>query len=71
MIITRGMLSRTSGEIRSAEAALAGVIGELRDAGVWSGDDADRFMRDWNDQVRGRLLGAANLIDGVTLITRN
>jgi uncharacterized protein YukE len=69
MIISQGQLQQAAAEIRGAEASLAGIVAELRDAGVWSGDDAERFQRDWNDQVRGRLLGAAALLDGVTVTT--
>jgi len=70
VIISKSMLSQAAGEIRSAESQLAAIVAELRDAGVWSGADAERFQQDWNDLVRGRLLAAASLLDGVSLITR-
>ena len=50
-------------DIRSAESRLASIVAELQQAGVWSGADADRFQREWNDLVRGRLLGAASQLE--------
>lgn len=69
MFLTRSQLRQAAQDIRSAEAALAATVQELQHAGVWSGADADRFQRDWNDHVRGRLLGAAVTLDGVAFVT--
>ncbi len=62
------MLSDAAGEIRQAESALNRIISELDQAGVWSGADADRFQRDWSDNVRAKLLGAANSLDAASVI---
>lgn len=51
-------------DIRAAESRLTGIVAELQQAGVWSGADADRFQRDWNDLVRSRLLSAASQLEG-------
>lgn len=69
MILTRSALRDAATSIRAAEMALGAIVAELVDAGVWSGADADRFQRDWNDQVRAPLLGAAVTLDGVSFIT--
>lgn len=69
MILTRGTLQSAAAQIREAEMLLGSIVRELVDAGVWSGSDADRFERDWNDRVRGPLHGAAATLDGVSYIT--
>jgi hypothetical protein len=69
VIVTKGLLQRAAGEIRAAEAIMSTTVAELEAAGVWSGADADMFQREWNDLVRGRLLGAASALDGVSVIT--
>lgn len=51
-------------DIRAAESRLAGIVADLQRTGVWTGADADRFQREWNDLVRGRLLSAASQLEG-------
>lgn len=69
MILTRGTLQGAASQIREAEMHLSSVVRELVDSGAWTGNDADRFERDWNDRVRGPLHGAAATLDGVSYIT--
>lgn len=69
MIISKHMLSSAASEIRAAEASLNAIVAELDEADVWSGADADRFQREWNERVRGRLLGAAVALDATSVIT--
>lgn len=69
MFLTRPALNSAAAQIRAAEAQLAIIVRELQDAGVWSGADADRFQRDWNDLVRARLVGAAAKLDAVSFVS--
>ena len=59
----RAMLEGAALELRGAEAALRGIVGELRDAGLWSGSDAERFAQVWEERVSLRLRGAAATLD--------
>lgn len=52
-------------EIRQADATLTTIVANLDASGVWSGNDADAFQRDWRDQVHNPLIGAAASIDRV------
>lgn len=69
MILTRRTLQDAAWEIRQAEMLLSSIVGDLVDSGAWSGSDADRFQKDWNDRVRGPLQGAASTLDSVSYIT--
>ncbi len=69
MILTRGTLHNAAAQIRDAEMVLSGIVQQLVDDGIWSGNDADRFEREWNDRVRSPLRGAAATLDGVSYIT--
>jgi uncharacterized protein YukE len=69
MIITKATLSQAAADLRSAEAQLSQMTSELQERGVWTGADADRFQREWNDLVRARLHQAAGLLDATAVIT--
>ncbi|WP_167042833.1 hypothetical protein [Salinibacterium sp. ZJ454] len=69
MSVSKWQVAQAAQDIRTAEVALTRIVQELQDAGVWSGADADRFQREWNDLVRGRLLSAAAKLDAVAFIT--
>lgn len=69
MILTKGTLQGAASQIRQADMLLHSIVRELVDSGMWSGNDADRFERDWNDRVRRPLQGAAATLDGVSYIT--
>lgn len=69
MFITKSTLTQAAVELRSAEAALSSLTAELQQRGVWSGADAERFQREWNELVRSRLHQAASILDGVSVIT--
>ncbi len=68
MFLVKPAVQSAAAQIRVAEAQLSAIVRELQDAGVWSGADADRFQRDWQELVRGRLLGAASKLDGVSYL---
>jgi uncharacterized protein YukE len=61
-------LMSTAAEIRAAEGALRSAVAQLVDANVWSGADADRFQREWEDLVTARLRSAASKVEGCSLI---
>lgn len=63
-MLPKHVIETAIADIRATESRLAGIVAELRQTGVWSGADADRFQREWNDLVRGRLLSAANQLEG-------
>ena len=65
MLMTQWAMSGAAGQVRSIEANMTSIVGELVSSGVWTGADADRFQRDWNDLVRARLLSAASRMDGI------
>ncbi|WP_166875740.1 hypothetical protein [Salinibacterium sp. ZJ450] len=69
MSVSKWQVAQAAQDIRTAEVGLTRIVQELQDAGVWSGADADRFQREWNDLVRGRLLSAAAKLDAVSFIT--
>lgn len=68
-MLPQQVINTAIGDIRATEARLAGIVAELRQSGVWSGADADRFQREWNDLVRARLLGAASQLEGTRYTT--
>ncbi|NLA65437.1 MAG: hypothetical protein GX862_05830 [Leucobacter sp.] len=67
-MLTQTKIRQAISDIRAAEATLSRAVQVLRDAGVWSGADADRFEREWNEQVRGQLLRAAGTIESVSYV---
>ena len=67
-MLTQTKIRQAILDIRAADAALSLAVQELRSSGAWSGDDADRFEREWNDQVRGRLLRAAGSMEGLSFV---
>lgn len=66
MLMTPWAMSSAAAQVRTINANLDGMLSELVAAGVWSGPDADRFARDWNDQVHARLVTAASKMDGIS-----
>ena len=56
-------LAEAAAEIRNADASLTTIIGQLKSERVWSGNDADAFQRDWNDQIHNPLIGSAMSLD--------
>lgn len=67
-VISRMSLMSTAAEIRAADAVLRGAVAQLVGANVWSGADADRFQREWDDLVTARLRSAAAKVEGCSLI---
>ncbi|MET0990202.1 MAG: hypothetical protein ABWY54_06115 [Glaciihabitans sp.] len=58
-------MSQAAAEIRALAQSMTTTVGELGHPATWSGDDADRFQRDWQELVHTRLANAANKLDGV------
>jgi len=69
MLMSAWAMSGAAGQVRGIEATTTRLVDELTSAGVWSGEDADRFAREWNDSVRLRLLRAAQKMDAVQFET--
>lgn len=69
MLHMKSELRDAAAQIRQAEAQLSRTAAELADAGLWSGQDADRFQDSWRDSVRGPLQAAAGLVDAVDFVT--
>ena len=65
MLMSRWAMSGAASQVRAIDSAMHGIVAELTSAGVWTGADADRFERDWNDEVRSRLLSAAHKMDTI------
>ncbi len=66
MILSNSAMDQVAAEIRGIASAMTTTMNELQHPSTWSGDDADRFQRDWNDLVHARLVTAANKLDGVS-----
>lgn len=66
MLLSHGALSNAANDLRSIAADMTRALGELDQPSTWSGEDAERFAREWNDLVVGRLHTAANKLDGVS-----
>lgn len=62
------MLANVAAELRAADSVLNSVVSQLQQQHVWSGDDAERFQREWNDLVSLRLQAAAHRVDSANLI---
>jgi len=67
-LISRVSLNSTAAEIRAADAMMRVAVANLIAADVWSGADARRFQREWDDLVSSRLHSAASKIEGASLI---
>jgi len=65
MLMSKWAMSGAAGQVRAIEATTTRLVDEMTSAGTWSGNDADRFERDWNELVRMRLLRAAQKMDAV------
>jgi len=68
-MLPKMIMQNAAEQVRAADAALTAIVAELQDAGVWSGSDADRFQREWNDLVRAPLHAAAVKLDLVSFVT--
>lgn len=68
-VLTKGTLRDAAQDVRTAQVQLDLIVQQLDAAHVWTGPDADRFAREWQDRVRGPLQQSASLLDGVSYIT--
>jgi hypothetical protein len=59
-------MEQASGQVRQIAMDMTRAMQELDQPTTWSGDDADRFMHQWNDLVYSRLIAAANKLDGLS-----
>ena len=65
MLMSGWAMSGAAAQVRSLDGIMGRIVSDLTSAGVWSGEDAERFERDWHDQVRSRLLNAASKMDHI------
>lgn len=68
MNISDAQFAIAAGQLRTTAALLDGRLSQLRDTGQWQGPDAERFFREWETDVRGRLLGAAAKLDALAFV---
>jgi len=66
MLLSNGAMSAASGQVREIANGMTAMMNDLGTPQGWSGADADRFQRDWNDLVHNRLMAAANKLDGIS-----
>ena len=66
MFLSNGEMAQASADIRAYAIAMNAAVGELVDSATWTGEDAERFERDWYELVTSRLHTAANKLDGVS-----
>jgi hypothetical protein len=66
MLLSNSAMSGAAAEVRTLAAQLTTEVQQLASASSWTGADADRFEREWNDLVVARLHLAANKLDGVS-----
>lgn len=65
VLLSNWAMNHAASEIRGIAASMTNGLSGLGHPATWSGDDADKFQRDWNDLVLGRLNAAANKLDGI------
>ena len=65
MLMTRWAMSGAAAQVRTLDGNMTRIVSELTAAGVWTGEDAERFERDWHDLVRSRMLNAASKMDNI------
>ncbi|MET0989050.1 MAG: hypothetical protein ABWY54_00235 [Glaciihabitans sp.] len=65
MLLSNGAMNQAAGDIREIAQMMTTVMNELGTPSTWSGDDSEKFQRDWNDLVHARLVTAANKLDGI------
>ena len=59
-------MAAASAQMRAIAQGIQAALAELDGATGWSGADAERFQREWDDLVCGRLHAAANKLDGIS-----
>lgn len=68
-VLTKHTLLQAASDIRAAQKQLEVSISQLRHHGMWSGHDAERFLREWDDQVNGPLHAAAVALETTSYVT--
>lgn len=68
MFSSTNAIQTAADQVRSAAVALAALQAELAAATTWSGPDADRFQRNWHEQVTNPLTFAAATLDAVVFV---
>jgi len=66
MLMSESAMGAATTQVRSIQAKLDALLSELVATGVWSGPDADRFARNWNDEVAVQLTNAAATMDRIS-----
>lgn len=67
--LTKATLSGAAENVRNAHVLLDRIAGQLESHRVWSGDDAEKFRREWADDISHPLVVAAALLEGVSYTT--
>lgn len=65
MLMSRWAMNGAAAQVRALDSTMNRIVTDLTSAGVWSGEDADRFETDWHDLVRTRMLNAASKMDHI------
>lgn len=66
-LLSRAGITIAAAHLRAIEAGTRVTVGHATSEGVWSGADADRFAREWEDLVSARLRSAARHLDTIDL----
>jgi uncharacterized protein YukE len=66
MFLSNGEMQAAAAQVRQISAIMTSAINELGSPHSWSGADAERFQRDWDDLVTSRLTAAGNKLDGIS-----
>lgn len=69
MLMTQWQMTSAANQLRGMATSMQTIVNEMTAPGVWSGADADRFGRDWNDQITQALYRAATRLDSVDFTT--
>lgn len=65
-MLSNWQMEQASAQVRQIAMEMTRAMQELDQPSTWSGEDADRFMNQWNDLVYSRLVAAANKLDGLS-----
>lgn len=65
MLMSQWQMTSAANQLRGMATSMQTLVDEMTGPGVWTGPDADRFRRDWSDQVTAALQRAAGRLDAV------
>ena len=67
MLFTNADMTASAAQLRQLALQMRGTVDSLRSASIWAGDDALRFMLEWDEKVSEPLNAAADKLDGLGL----